>query len=74
MIYLLATLWFASGFFGGVYATITFDGRDFKIPSDYFFLSLLMGVFAPAMWLILIVSWCESSSYPQITLFKARKK
>jgi hypothetical protein len=73
MIYLLAILWFASGFFGAVYCW-TANRLDFKFPSAEFFMAVLAGAIAPSGWLLFLLALIETRKLPQITLFKARNK
>lgn len=78
MIYLLAILWFASGFFGYVFWHVETMG-DFKVPSEGFAWALLWGVCAPLVWLFYIIGGLIllaelAEDIPQITLFKARNK
>lgn len=71
MIYLLAILWFASGFFGTVYLVTVVDREDFKFPSEDFFIAILLGALAPLAWCFVIENLPKH--YPRVTLFKARK-
>ena len=76
MIYLLAILWFASGFAIMVHHTIYEEGRDFDLFSDEFGSAIFCGILAPLLWL----GWMYDMTVlllkkaPKITLFKARNK
>lgn len=78
MIYLLAILWFASGFFGWVYFwthdALGSDGMDFKLLGLEFLLGLAFGAIAPAGWGVFLIALVSVQKIPQITLFKARNK
>lgn len=71
MIYLLAILWFASGFSMGVYHVTVFWEEDFELFSEEFMYSLVFGAFGPFAWLLRAIALAK---LPQITLFKARNK
>lgn len=73
MIYLLAILWFASGFLAFVLNVIYADKRDFKFPSQNFMWAVVLGVLAPFGWMVFFMEW-DRMDFPQITLFKARNK
>lgn len=72
MIYLLAILWFASGFFGYAYITVFVDKQDFAIPSIELIFAIFCGIVAPLAWIFVTMDLLERS--PKITLFKARNK
>lgn len=75
MIYLLAILWFASGFLPLVWMLIKSGDRTLKLGD--LLISCLLSIFGPIIWIVFCLCFASDrivGRLNRITLFKARNK